>query len=165
MGKEKFTAPFWALLIVGIVALGGYALMIRIVLGSMFYTWGLKILLYYPWPILAFIESIVYWRISKRNVDRKDSWAHVILFSSAAALSILRGAVLLVFFRILHVSNTGVIMRTFSIGFFVLFWLLIIGAHAYFFQVLRKTLSRQRMAGPEASDGGGDNANLLDDVL
>src|ERR1700761_5816745 len=81
MIKKAFTAPFWGMLIVGILNCCFDAMWAF----SVYHVGSIRIytLLFFAWSLLCFAESLVYLQIRRRNEQRFFSWLHVILFSLA----------------------------------------------------------------------------------
>ncbi len=91
------------------------------------------------WPIISFIEAIVYWRIRRKNYCRQDSWTHVLLLGFAIFfLPVIRP--FLIAFMKMHIGERGFLKMENAVndGLFILFWILIIIAHIFFVRVLRK---------------------------
>src|SRR5882757_6705024 len=95
MMRKSFTAPVWALLILEtiyitlmVVAIcmfavmrakypgmkGGYPISSRFIIMGVL------------WICVLSAEAILYWRVRKRNISRRESWAHVICLSMAWVL-------------------------------------------------------------------------------
>ena len=109
------------------------------------------------WVCVFSVEVVLYWRIRKRNVYRRESWAHVILLISAFVLPYLGNVLILYMGEALKIRDINK-MRSFYYVAQGLYWLMIVLAHVFFVQVLVKCFSKSSFV----EEGNGDN--VLDDI-
>ena len=102
-------------------------------------------------------EAILYWRLRKRNIYRRESWAHVLILVLAFVLPLLENVFILFLGKAVNISDVNKMRSTFYVqqG---LYWALIVLAHIFFARVLIQCYSKS------SSVVEGDGVNLLDDV-
>ena len=166
MRKKSFTAPFWFLLVLGILELLVVSFYVSVTLKySNGYTHAshprINLLRTFMWPLIFLIEAFVYWYIRRRNSYRLLSWAHV-------------GTLLFAFFVNLLLVMSGILHDDFVSGAnrrgdrqadiqlqFHLFWIFIGIAHCFFVWLIVNCFRKKVPVAEEKEDG----KNLLDDVL
>jgi hypothetical protein len=163
MGRKTFTAPVWVMLPITLIsALFAYVKATTILrVGH----WTLLIfVLIFLWPMLVFIETVIYWVIRRRIFDPRQAWVH--LFSMIFVF---------VVFPVIRLRMTGLftsrnvpVRSTLNHGNFIDFksqfliiWGLLILGHVFFVSVLIKAFSKELPAAQE----GEESVNLLDDII
>lgn len=161
--EKSFTAPFWSLILLGIVAIG---MSIYTLHELSLLRWGYPVgtryqILSFCWPAVIFFEAFVYWIVRKRNRYRRASWTHIVLFALAFFSPFLKE----LSFEFYDSYSPGPDIVTFVRGVTLaqtsFFWGCMIVGHAYFGWLLVKCYTE----GPPAEDQGADSINILDDVL
>ncbi|MDO6429847.1 hypothetical protein Q4E93_04595 [Flavitalea sp. BT771] len=163
MLHRKFTAPFWFMLVLGTVAtcLSIYGLrMISVYAPSYAMSALSKIALFFL-PAIIFIEAIMYWMVRKRNVYRRATWTHVILFAIAYFTPFIKEFLFMSYAVYAGVRDVRSFMRSVTLGQICLFWGLTVMAHIYFARTLIRIFSKQ----PASEDEAAQPENMLDDVL
>jgi hypothetical protein len=161
MLKKNFTAPalFMLLLAIAYLAVTGYFLVNGT--GALFdqniQVFLLAITLI--WPVLMLLESYLYWRIRKRNLLRRSSWAHCSLFAFAYVTFFIKGWILELYDNFTPNIDITKFVHVVTLTQLLLYWVSVIGAHIFFIRALVKARA-QKHAQPTA-----DPLNLLDDVL
>jgi len=163
MLHKKFTAPFWFMLVLGMVAtcLSIYGLQMIRVYAPTYVLSTLSKMGFFFLPAIIFIEAIMYWMIRKRNVYRRATWAHVILFAIAYFTPFIKEFLFRSYAVYAAIRDVRSFMRSVSLGQVCLFWGLTVLAHIYFARTLIKIFSKQPASGEETAQP----ENMLDDVL
>ena len=162
MGKI-FTAPFWFLMILGIVSIGI----------SIYAIYALEMLapgspvnmnfriLSFCWPAVIFLEGMVYWIIRKRNKYRRASWTHIVLFTIGFFSPLLKELLFIFYDNFITGPGVATFVRFGDLAQTCIFWACMIVGHGYFGWLLVKCYTE----GPPAEEGRTDGINILDDVL
>ena len=142
--KKNFTGPAWLLLVAGLFQ-------------GVFAWWVNRSVTTLEWPLILLAEGLVYGLIRRRNKAELLSWTHAVI--SCFAFLLIDAVFLL---TILHSSLVeGMHSKQGRIVVAVMFWALIILAHAALVQVL---ILAFRKPGPTAKEKDGQE-NILDDVV
>jgi len=163
MLHKDFIAPFWFMLVLGIVAtcLSTYGLQMIRVYAPSYELSTLRIIGFFILPAIIFIEAIMYWMVRKRNVYRKATWAHALLFAFAYFTPFIKN-MLFVFYDVFSPTpNYSAFVRSGNLAQICLFWGLTILAHIYFARTLIRIFSKPPASEEETAQPG----NMLDDVL
>lgn len=161
--KKNLTGPVWFLLIIGTVFTGLlFYTFITITMTRLSWMNAKYNLPYYAWiifwrPALMLIEAAIYWMIRKRNRYPRASWAHCGLFIFTYFMPIL---ILIPGFFTHHYDDYKA-ARMHDSSSNILFWIVMLTAHAFFVWVLIQCYSKQQ----PAPEGPAKSENLLDDVL
>lgn len=115
----------------------------------------------YIWLLLILIEAILYWRIRKVNIYRKDSLTHIFLFAFAFITPYLREWIFEAYDDGFTFGlDVAQFVRLGNIGQMLAFWAALILGHVLFIRLIIKA----RL--PKSTDSQkADPQNLLDDVL
>ena len=163
MLHKNFTAPFWFMVVLGIVAtcLSIYGLqMIRLYAPGYAMSTLSKVGFFFL-PAIILIEAIMYWMVRKRNVYRKATWTHVILFAIAYFTPYIKELLIVPYAVYTRVPDVRSFMRSVTLGQICLFWGLTILAHIYFARTLIRIFAKQ----PAREEEPAQPENMLDDVL
>jgi hypothetical protein len=163
MLHKKFTAPFWFMLALGIVAtcLSIYGLHMISVYAPGYVVSMLNKMAFFFLPAIIFIEAIMYWMVRERNVYRRATWTHVILFAIAYFTPFIKEFLFMSYAVYARIRDVRSFMRSVTLGQVCLFWALTVVAHIYFARTLIKIFSKQPAGEGEAAQP----ENMLDDVL
>ena len=163
MLKKPYTTPCWFMLLLAIFSVGmiifhshGYGHM-----GAMgLMTRPSRLIVPYLWPLLMFIEAIIYWRIRKTNVYHRESWLHVLLFFFAYLTPNIKEWIFELYDQGLTPHWELVkFIRTVTVIQVLAFWASLILAHVIFIQML----TRLRIQEQNKQDTN-DTNNILDDI-
>jgi hypothetical protein len=161
MRKKYYTAPFRGMLIIGSFYTALFFLtsyVIEFVKRRDFINASL-IITSILWMTLYFGEAVVYWRLRKMNIDRRESKIHVWLMAIAVVLPLAKGMLVALLDRL----PGGLSMETaITIDYVQLgvFWVLQVVGHTFFLRVIVKHFKKSVGAIKEASE----TMNLLDDI-
>jgi len=163
MLHKRFTAPFWFMLALGIVAtcLSLYGIHMIRVYAPTYVLSTLSKMSFFFLPVIIFIEAIMYWMVRKRNVYRKASWTHVILFAFAYFTPYIKELLFMPYAIYAGIRDVRSFMRSVTLGQVCLFWGLTVLAHISFARTLIKVFSKQ----PAGEGEPAQPENMLDDVL
>ncbi|HET6253167.1 MAG TPA: hypothetical protein VFE32_03810 [Puia sp.] len=168
--KRSFTAPFWVLLVFGLLQLLSISSLLHTFFGSELSSGGrpsvpvVVVLRIFMWPLIFFLEALAYWLIRRRNTYRALSWTHCVIFILAFLLSIFFAYIQRMQYRYSSAAETRVSRQIMMHEQVYFFWGLVILAHLAFVAVLANC---RRKAPPEGAEGGQGQGqeNLLDDVV
>jgi hypothetical protein len=165
MQKKSFVAPFWFLLVLGIILLLFVSLYVSVTLrnASAYPRYAPRIFYWriFMWPVIILIEALVYWRIRRRINYRMLSWAHVgiLIFAFLANILLAMSGILHNhFFSGPNVSVDRLVTARLQIR---LFWVFVGIAHCFFVWLIVNCF---RKKAPVAVEGAGGE-NILDDVI
>jgi hypothetical protein len=161
MNSKTFIVPFWVMLAVSIFSAATNFISAIYVL-RMQHPSSLTLVLLFFWPILLFIECVVYWIIRNRIMNKKMALGHLfftflgffifpLLFALANGLFLKNVPVR----AINHFDRSNSWIRPF------VFWISFILGSICFTAVLAKTFSKKQALDIEEPE----IVNLLDDVV
>jgi len=165
MSKKKFAAPFWFMLILGFIAscMSGYAwYLYSLEPLSLKYSMLPQVQIrLFLMPAIIFVEVIMYWMIRKRNIYRRASWSHVLLFAFAFLTPFLKSLLFVFYDNFTPTSDMNSYIRFVSLGQICIFWGVMVLAHIFFVRLFVKAFSKQAVIQQDAAE----SENMLDDVL
>jgi hypothetical protein len=122
--------------------------------------WALMIRVFVM-PACILIESIVYWKIRKKIMDRKMAWIHVGLVMYVCFIPVIK-ALMFYFFDNFGLAGGDLrasIQRV-NLIYFYSFWGAVLIGHIFFIILLVTVFSRKELSIP-----GPESINLLDDII
>jgi len=164
MLRKDFIAPFWFMLVLGIVAccLSTYGIHMIRVYAPTYALSTLRLMGFFFLPAIIFIEAIMYWMVRKRNVYRKATWAHILLFALAYFTPFIKSMLFVFYDAFAPTPDYSAFVRGSNLAQTCLFWGLTILAHIYFARTLIRIFSTKQASGEGTGQGP---ENMLDDVL
>lgn len=166
--KRTFTAPFWGIVILEIlyISLALFAIyyveMMRTrypELAVGYHIMSFMIIKNLVWVGVLSGEAILYWRLRKRNICRRESWAHVLILTLVFVLPGLENVFIMLFGNVLKINGINKMRSAYYVeqG---LYWALVLLAHVFFVRVLVKCFKKS----VEAAEGAPATMNILDDI-
>lgn len=161
MPKTDYTAPFRGMLIIGLfyTALNLLTSYVIEIVERQDFVNAPFVITSILWMTLYFGEAVMYWRLRKKNVYRRDSRIHVWVIAIAVILPLVKG----IFVAWLDRLSGGLSMGTvLTIDYLQLgaFWVLQVVGHTFFVRVLVKCFKK----GVEVTEEVPETMNILDDV-
>jgi hypothetical protein len=164
MSKRNFTAAFWFMFVLGIIAasMSGYALYSLIHILPLSYQMSLFYkMTFFFLPAIMLIEAMMYWIVRKKDIHRRTAWSHVLLFSFAYSTLFLKELLFLFYDNFTPAADETSYINYVNRGQIWLFWGLTVTAHIFFVRVLVKAFSKKPAVQQEAIP----SENMLDDIL
>jgi len=104
-------------------------------------------------------EAILYWRLRKRNIYRRESWGHVLILALAFVFPALENIFILFLGNVLNISNIYKMRSSYYVQQ-AIYWSLVVLAHLFFLRVVMQCYSKSSFV----EEREGVSVNLLDDV-
>jgi hypothetical protein len=165
--KRTFTGPFWGILILEIVyiTLALFAIyfleMMKIRYPSMSGRYDISYIMIIKslvWVVVLSGEAILYWRVRKRNIYRRESWGHVLILILAFVLPALENIFVLFLGKALNIRDIYKMRSSYYVQQ-AIYWSLVVLAHVFFVRVVVRCFKK----GVKIEEVPG-MVNILDDI-
>lgn len=147
MQQKKFMAPFWWMLVITLLVwVQSFLFLLTARDVGLRHLQGITILFFLLWPVIVLAQTIIYFIIRKRTMDRKWVWAHIGF--SFFAFVVCKILVMFVFIFVRGDQQWRLVLGNLQ---FYGFWSTFSFSLLFFIMVLYTTFSNKNIPAPEAS--------------